>query len=763
MSIRLPLLLLALLCLSALPAYVAAADAPMAERANTILVLDASGSMWGQIDGVNKIVIARDVVNQLLSEFPADQNLGLTAYGHRRRGDCSDIETLVAPGADTLPAISEAVNAINPRGRTPMTDAIISAAEALRYTEERATVILVSDGIETCNPDPCAAATALEEAGIDFTAHVVGFDVTDPEALAQMQCLAENTGGTFTTASNAAELTAALTTVAVAPEPALVDVTFEARLDSEDGPLVEGPVLWSFAPEPDTVSGEQEGNGITVSLAQGSFEVTAYWAAGETEVSRQFVATPDRTLVIVFESPPLTATLTAPERAEVGATIEVAWQGPNLDRDAIGITLANSTSTSPHRHASGWTFVSNGNPLAVKVPTEPGQYVIEYALGQDRSRIAAVPLEVVAVEAQLIAPETVTVGETFDVSWSGPAYDRDALGITLASSTSTSPHRHSSGWTMVSNGNPLAIRAPTQPGQYVIEYALGQDRSRLVSVPLEVVAAEAQLIAPETVTVGETFEVSWTGPNYDRDALGITLASSTSTSPHRHSSGWTMVSNGNPLAIRAPTEPGQYVIEYALGQDRRRLVSVPLEVVAVEAQLIAPASVKVGQTFEVSWTGPNYDRDALGITLASSTSTSPHRHSSGWTMVSNGNPLAIRAPTQPGQYVIEYALGQGRARVASVPLEVMAVEATLTAPASGAAGSMIEVAWTGPAYDRDALGVTLASSTSTSPHRHSSGWTFVSNGNPLQIKLPDEPGQYVIEYALGQDRSRLVSVPITVE
>lgn len=185
---------------------------------NTVLVMDGSGSMWGQVDGVAKITIAQDVVGKLLSDFPAEQGLGLTVYGHRERGECTDIETVVAPAPGTAAQIATAVNGIKPLGKTPMTDAVIAAAQALRYTEEKATVILVSDGVETCNPDPCAAARLLEEAGIDFTAHVIGFDVgSDPEALAQMQCIAVETGGQFLTADNADQLTAALTQVAAAP------------------------------------------------------------------------------------------------------------------------------------------------------------------------------------------------------------------------------------------------------------------------------------------------------------------------------------------------------------------------------------------------------------------------------------------------------------------------------------------------------------------------------------------------------------------
>ncbi|MEL6920155.1 MAG: VWA domain-containing protein [Pseudomonadota bacterium] len=184
-----------------------------------IIVMDASGSMWGQIGGITKIEIARTTLDTVLSTVPEDLELGLIAYGHRQRGECGDIEEVVAPGVSNREQISAAVNGFNPKGKTPLTQAVRQAAESLLYTEDKATVILVTDGIETCEADPCAVATELERAGIDFTAHVVGFGLSEEEGQ-QVACLAENTGGDFILADNAEELGDALTqTVAAAPEP----------------------------------------------------------------------------------------------------------------------------------------------------------------------------------------------------------------------------------------------------------------------------------------------------------------------------------------------------------------------------------------------------------------------------------------------------------------------------------------------------------------------------------------------------------------
>ena len=61
----------------------------------TMLVLDASGSMWGQIGGQPKITIARQAIGAMLDDWSGG-DLGLMAYGHRRKGDCADIEVLLS-------------------------------------------------------------------------------------------------------------------------------------------------------------------------------------------------------------------------------------------------------------------------------------------------------------------------------------------------------------------------------------------------------------------------------------------------------------------------------------------------------------------------------------------------------------------------------------------------------------------------------------------------------------------------------------------
>lgn len=208
-----------------LAAVAAILIAPMAQAdGRSIIVLDASGSMWGQIDGRAKLEIARESLNEVLKSIPPETELGLIVYGHREKGSCADIELIVPPAAGTAQAISDAAANLQFLGKTPLTDAVRMAASELRSTEEKATVILITDGIETCQADPCALGAELEASGVDFTAHVVGFGLTEEEGK-QVSCLATNTGGLYITAADMAGLTEALqTTVLTAvdlqePEP----------------------------------------------------------------------------------------------------------------------------------------------------------------------------------------------------------------------------------------------------------------------------------------------------------------------------------------------------------------------------------------------------------------------------------------------------------------------------------------------------------------------------------------------------------------
>jgi len=212
-----------------------AAAAPTAAPAggDLVFILDASGSMWGQVHREAKIAVARRVMQQALAGVPAETAVGLVAYGHRSKEDCADIEVIAAPGALPRPALAAKIEALQPKGKTPITAAVTQVFEQLRTRERPATVVLVSDGIETCGGDPCAAVRAARAAGVQFVLHVVGFDVGEVD-VAQLECAAQAGGGLYLPAADADQLAAALAqAVALTPETAAGRLVVAVRADGK--------------------------------------------------------------------------------------------------------------------------------------------------------------------------------------------------------------------------------------------------------------------------------------------------------------------------------------------------------------------------------------------------------------------------------------------------------------------------------------------------------------------------------------------------
>ncbi len=183
---------------------------------SAIVVFDGSGSMNKKVDGKAKFEIAQEVMGNLVKDWNEDIKLGLMVYGHRSKS-CNDIEMVIPVGTANPKQFTDAIKQINPKGETPIAESLKQAAEKLNYIESPTTVILISDGEESCNADPCAMAKELEKKGINFTAHVIGFDVSgekQAKALEQLKCVAKSTGGKFFEAKDSEALKTALTETA---------------------------------------------------------------------------------------------------------------------------------------------------------------------------------------------------------------------------------------------------------------------------------------------------------------------------------------------------------------------------------------------------------------------------------------------------------------------------------------------------------------------------------------------------------------------
>lgn len=188
------------------------------------LILDASGSMNAKLpDGTARIDAAKAAVADLATNLPADTRLALRIYGHQSptsSKDCKDTALVVpfGPADKNRGAVAEAARTAEAQGYTPITYVLqLAAADIGKETAaESRLVVLVSDGKETCDGDPCAAVRALAAADAKLVVHTIGFGV-DEATRRQLQCVAHHARGNYWDAGNRSELQARLVEAAKKP------------------------------------------------------------------------------------------------------------------------------------------------------------------------------------------------------------------------------------------------------------------------------------------------------------------------------------------------------------------------------------------------------------------------------------------------------------------------------------------------------------------------------------------------------------------
>lgn len=208
-------LLAALLTLPNLAAAQAKSRQPCTEDA--MIVFDASGSMAGSLaEGmgakIRRIDEVRKALDQALPAVAHFRRIGLITYGPGPYQQCN-VDLILKPIPNAAKRIMEQVSELNPAGKTPLTQAVEQAAEVLDFRNKPGTVVVLTDGEETCDGAPCDLGKMLHAEGSELTVHVIGFRITSfwtgAQSALDVRCLAEESGGQYIEAENREELAAA--------------------------------------------------------------------------------------------------------------------------------------------------------------------------------------------------------------------------------------------------------------------------------------------------------------------------------------------------------------------------------------------------------------------------------------------------------------------------------------------------------------------------------------------------------------------------
>lgn len=479
----------------------------MAEDRASVVILDASGSMWTQLDdGTSRIEVAREVLGDFLSVRDPLQPLGVIAYGHNRKGDCTDIEVLSQVGQQDPTALSARLRSLNPRGKTPLADALRMAATQIPQTSEEADIVLVTDGLETCGGDVCAVAAELAGMGIPVRTHVVGFGLSESE-LSQISCVAEATGGLVLSTQSGLELADALirTTAPVIADDvpageAQLNLTIRADIAGRPDRLAFRAESLSTGETLDlgTLDFAQAGY-LPATLEAGDYRIVAdAGELGRGEIDVPVVAGDNRTIYVPFKGLMPTIDMPAPTgsfRLGVNALMPYAVLQEGLATgggDFIFSVLPLDATTTVDRRIDYSTQESRlGNHVGLfRSPEAPGDYLITF------SKNAAMPLADVTrqfvvtfverPEVTLTAPPAVAPGAAIPVTIAGGMGNYDRIELWLDGALVSRDQRiYVQEFFDNRYGPAKPLLAPDQPGEYEVVYIFtGMDDDTKVAARL---------------------------------------------------------------------------------------------------------------------------------------------------------------------------------------------------------------------------------------------------------------------------------------
>lgn len=536
-----------------------------------MIVFDASGSMWGQIDGKAKIDIAKSTLNNLIGELSNNQLMGLVSYGHRRKGDCNDIETILPISPLNHENFKSKLDSINPKGKTPLSASVLHAAKELKYTEDKATIILLTDGLETCDLDPCKLAENLSKDGIDFTAHVIGFDVgsLNQESL---KCLANTTGGKYLTANNASELSKALKDVSpiLSPTPSETkapklnkvgeiisadkavigtELTFTVKGDIGMKGMVHlykinsnKSISYDYVRENDQSNGYMD---LKLRMPADEGRYVIKWLDNSIQYASKEIDVVKEEIIIISQ-----------DTAYIGTEVELNFKAPENIKGMVNLYILNSNKSLSYDYLRENDKGEGYKTAKLRMPKIPGKY--EIRLENKPEVYASKFIEVTQADINLVIPKTATIGTEINVDFKAPDGMTGMIHLFQQGSDKSlaydyvREHRSENGYSTAK------LRMPSKSGIYEIKWT--QNNEIYATSQIEVLDAEIKIIVPENVNADSEILVSLSAPEGLIGILNLYRMGSSKSVAYAY----VREKNGsyNQLKIKIPSTPGKYEIKW---------------------------------------------------------------------------------------------------------------------------------------------------------------------------------------------------------
>jgi len=623
------------------------------------IIIDNSAAMWGMVGGKEpRVITLREalasftVSTSLLKE---DLEIGLRTMGGMYEliddGACDDTALIVPIGPVEPNQWREAIGDLFPLGRRPLALAVTAALNDLSDTGGR--IVIITAGDDECGSDVATMLAELAEEESPIEVRIVGLSM-DRKTAATLTAAAptrnlSTTGALLDTLFWASHLS---------ETPPTKPMEMEVRLIRDGQPVAEAEITFSAAFQEDTWTADIAGGAARIRLPAGRYRANL---TGPDFAPVEFAgivhsATGDVTDLALQSIPPVTLSV-APERPIADDTALVQFWGAPEGTAWVTITPAEAPLDAylVRRAVSGSSGMAElrlpglTRELEARLIHETSNGVLQL-LGRTVFQCSH-------GAATIKCPRKIEGGTPLSLSWNAPNLRGDHITIALADG----PIEDYAACIPTGSGGPVTFAAPIVPGAYKVRYISNLGKI-LTSSTLEVFEVLATLEGPVTVSSGEEFEVTWTGPDGPQDYLSI-AEPGTENEAYLE---WVLTGEGHPLSLRAPRSTGDFELRYVRAKDGEILARRQLTVVAEAVSLQAPPEVEAGSRFVVEWTGTPGGGDFIAIAKEGAAA----RNHLDWSYTTVGRRLTLAAPFRPGRYEVRYVSGSEVDILARKPLMV---------------------------------------------------------------------------------------------
>lgn len=172
---------------------------PPGEEPEIVLIVDGSKSMDEPFPGAQtRMDMSRKSISNLVRGLPKPVDVALVEFT-----TCTNVRRDRFYSAPEREALIREVERLTPTGGTPLARSIERAGNIVSGQAD-STIVVVSDGEDTCNGDPCAAARAINREKPNVTINVI--DISGGSGRSVLQCVAGSTGGKVLTPQSGADM-----------------------------------------------------------------------------------------------------------------------------------------------------------------------------------------------------------------------------------------------------------------------------------------------------------------------------------------------------------------------------------------------------------------------------------------------------------------------------------------------------------------------------------------------------------------------------